>query len=220
MNTIRTIIRRYLDVETVPGEVSGAVLDYRRSRIKTGNAKEKKDEVLQRKAEALRNSDAVDVDYAQIIVIGVAEYAEICAEDVQYELAFKQFYGTDERVLLNQFVDYCENPPAFEYITFNGIQFDLPLIKRRCAKCKAKPIHLHVQKENDVMLLFTPYWRATPKSQRELCLHYGIPVNDNTSGADVQRFFEAGEWDKILHHNKADLAQLHGLYDLADKYHF
>lgn len=110
-------------------------------------------------------------------------------------------------------------------VTFNGWSFDLPVTFLRAAMLDIEvPFHTapylrrYVNKPHTDTRMVISNWDVRAEGKLEdCCKAFGIDVPDETSGADIYRFFKNGDADSIRRHNLADLAKTRQLATKLDR---
>jgi len=153
-------------------------------------------------------------DLGKIISIGVMvdvyqSYADGNPVHTRPEVIVLQ--GMDERKILNDFLDLIRDYGT-QIITFNGINFDVPFIIKRCLY---KQIHVNyelstrrfsIKPHFDLLQYLSNYKTPTQGlKMSEYCSLFGIDTTkDKFSGADVYPAYIAGEWDRLKQYSTDD----------------
>lgn len=164
-----------------------------------------------RKRELLARA-ALDIDLARIVAIGLwGSYAPkpevvICRNE------------REEQERLRWLV---EDVPAFGddvylLVTFNGLQYDLPLIIRRCQLLSVQVPYLKLSKHQpgrlcDLMQVLSFQGLVKPHGLKFYAQRFGFEVQDTHRGADVAQLVAAGDWDGVRAHCLSDVVLTHTL---------
>lgn len=115
-------------------------------------------------------------------------------------------------------LDYAP-PPVAQFIGYNLLGFDLPIIQRRAWYLGRRfpPLNLDRYRSPhvDLMDILTCRGRFAARSLDFYCKRFGISdYGDTTKGKDIPALVAAGEWDKVEAHCRADVLKTR---DLARK---
>lgn len=142
-------------------------------------------------------------------------------------------YSWVERALLvelHAFLQPLLDPPPGSHsdhvvVAHNGYGFDFPwLIKRACILgvpelgallMPRKRWGTHLLDTQDAWMRLLPGGRGYV-SKDALCDAFGIPNDDQITGADVYRCWKDGELELIGHHAKRDVEKLEAIWDRMD----
>jgi len=131
------------------------------------------------------------------------------------------FAGDDEVKLLNDFWGLVQKGPPQKFVTYNGYHFDVPFLLVRSYVNGVKPYYrMNLNKWNmersdhfDCMQYISVKGQVMYVGLAPACRVFGIPVpEDAVSGAKVEEYYEAGDWDAIKRHNSQDLYLTENLY--------
>jgi DNA polymerase elongation subunit (family B) len=148
---------------------------------------------------------ALDPDLCRIVAVGW-EF-----ENRSGTIAGGECYAseTEERQGLREFWQIASASDRF--IGFNLLAFDLPVLIRRSqylgVDVPATVINLdryrtpHV----DLMERLTFNGKIKAHSLSFYCKRFGIDVEDDSTGADIDALVRAGQWDAVLAHCRADV---------------
>ena len=159
-----------------------------------------------------KQTNTLNPIFSRIIVIGTAEPGK----------APKQFYGENEKKILEDFWKEMADRNPVKFITFNGYGFDIPFIYVRSRIKKVRPTveistyKYGMEKSNhfDCMLALSHYGIFPWVSLEVLCKTHGIPVpEDRESGEMIANLYEKRDWKAILEHNKVCLKLTEKLYE-------
>lgn len=152
---------------------------------------------------------ALDIDGARIVCVawttGGAASTEVCPDEAT------------ERQVLRAFIAQ----PAFtdhshQLVTFNGCAYDAPLLIRRCQYLGLPAPWIETNKYRsgrhlDLMQALTFFGTVRARSLQTYARLFGLPVTDETTGADVARLVAAGDWDAVRAHAASDVELLQAL---------
>lgn len=151
-----------------------------------------------------RRKLALDPDCCRIVAIGCVDQVTVCPDvDV-------------ERAALVQFWDAWRDHPGTK-IGYNVVGFDMPVLIQRSRLLRVPCPSLRITKYGcpgvtDLMLDLHPTGREY-KSQAFWTRRFNLDVpEDKTTGADVARMVESGDWDGVVTHCLCDLAKTAALY--------
>ena len=168
-----------------------------------------KDYLMDKKISKEKRS--LDPNYSKIIAIGI----KLPDEPV------KILAGNNEKEMLADFWDILKNNKTDVIVTHNGYQFDIPfLILRSVINNIEIPININTNRwamENsnhfDTMMFFSNYGNFTNLNLNILCKMHGIEVSKGRiSGADIEKLYLDGEWEKIKNHCREDTELLDKLF--------
>jgi len=96
-------------------------------------------------------------------------------------------------------------------VTFNGLNYDLPLLLRRSLYLGVPAPKLQLERFKhadaiDLMQILSMDGRLKLHGLRFYCQRFGIPVDDESVGADIASLVAAGNWEAVAHHCTADVA--------------
>lgn len=127
--------------------------------------------------------------------------------------------GMDEKKILCDFFDLIRNF-GNQIITFNGINFDVPFIIKRCLY-KQIPIDIElgtkrfsIKPHFDLLQYLSNYRTPTQGlKMSEYCSLFDIETSkDEFSGADVYPAYIAGEWDRLKKYSTDDCNATYELF--------
>lgn len=156
------------------------------------------------------NKTALDGTYGSLATIGSA----IGDSDVVV-LSLDPTEFTTERALLSAFSGLLTNQQSVEIVAFNG-EFDLRFLMKRFVIN-----NLHVPFRIQAALttkggFYDPMhaWEGYRGyiSQAELEKVLGITRNDDIDGSQVAEALDAGDWQRVVNHNKEDIQSLRQIY--------
>ena len=135
----------------------------------------------------------------------------------------KVFFNEDEIYLLNEFWNTIKlNTRDVVFVTHNGYGFDVPFINMRSFLNEIHiPFYLNLNKWKmdvsnhfDTMIFFSHYGTFINPNLDVLCKLAGIEVpKERVFGADVEKLYKNGDWEKIIGHCKQDVEILEKLFE-------
>jgi predicted PolB exonuclease-like 3'-5' exonuclease len=131
---------------------------------------------------------------------------------------------TDEKFALEQLGrDYFGIQPRF--VTFNGLDFDLPFLMRRALYLRVKFPVLNLDRYRsphiDLMQHLSHNGKLRYRGLQWYLNRFGIPNEDSSTGAQIGAMVKAGDWAGVSAHCASDvlctraLAQRLGLVDFS-----
>ena len=183
------------DVETYLEPVSAPQNYKDPEKIKAYEAEERK-----RQAEKA----ALDIDLARLVAIG---YHDIDSGQSDVLLMRDEF---EERNLLGKFWDFWGGLGTCA-VTFNGLAYDIPLLLRRSLYLGVRAPKLQLERFKhpeviDLMQILSLDGRLKLHSLRFYANRFGIPVNDELTGADIAEAVRNEDWLAVDKHCAADVA--------------
>jgi len=178
-----------IDIETIPRELPSTVMEIRESSLKPPERykdPQKIEEWLANQKEHLRDKDALDPDYCQIVAIAMFGMATC---DV--------LYGESETEILTKFWRRLTTPNV---VTFNGYNFDIPVILRRSLYLgiPTKPIDNRRYLSLDLMQILNGWQINRPyKSLKLYCALFDIEYDPPADSDQIETLYKAGEYDII-----------------------
>jgi hypothetical protein len=174
---------------------------------------------------------ALDIDLARIVCLGTLQpgggmYAgpPLGHSDQPYPVLLSSLKDeTQEMTVLGQFFSQhfsSHNTADWPIlVTFNGMGFDVPLLLRRALYLGVKAPAIQIDRYKhphviDLMALLNLDGRLKSHSLRFYANRFGIPVDDESTGADIGSLVEAGDWAAVEQHCAADV---HTTYALAKR---
>lgn len=165
----------------------------------------------ERKKELLARA-ALDIDLARIVAIGL--WGSF-SPTPQVVLCRSEAEETDHLRWL------VEDLPAFDdevylLVTFNGLQYDLPLLVRRCQLLGIHPPTLRLNKHQpgrvcDLMQVLSFNGLVKPHGLKFYAQRFGLEVDDAHRGADVAALVAADDWEAVREHCLSDVVLTHRL---------
>jgi DNA polymerase elongation subunit (family B) len=159
-----------------------------------------------------KQTNTLNPIFSRIIVMGTAEPGKPPV----------QFYGENEKKILEDFWKEMAHRDPVKFITFNGYGFDIPFIYVRSRITKVRPTvkistYKYGMEENnhfDCMLALSHYGIFPWVSLEVLCKAHGIPVpRDRETGEMIADLYEKRDWNTILEHNRVCLELTEKLYE-------
>ncbi|SFP07340.1 hypothetical protein SAMN05428949_7282 [Chitinophaga sp. YR627] len=166
--------------------------------------------------EAYAERAGIYAEFGKIVCISVGFYY---VENGRYQLRIKSFYGDDEKVLLNSFLElvnkFHTKFPRFQFAGHNIKEFDIPFICRRSVIHQLSlplPLQIHGFKPWELPMLDTmQLWRfgdfKNYTSLKLLTAIMGIPTpKDDIDGSMVGRvYWQDHDLDRIATYCQKDV---------------
>jgi predicted PolB exonuclease-like 3'-5' exonuclease len=158
---------------------------------------------------------ALDIDLARIVCLGWLEHGPADDKDTHI---FKD--DIEERRIIGQFFDvFFQSRNTADWpilVTFNGLGFDLPLLLRRALYLGVRAPNIQIDRYKhphviDLMALLNLDGRLKSHSLRFYANRFGIPVDDESTGADIGALVEADNWQAVEAHCASDVAATYAL---------
>lgn len=148
---------------------------------------------------------SLDPDLCKIVALGFVgeEGGEPIVWTCEDELA--------ERTAIGSFFETWRTCGRPEFVTYNGVDFDLPILERRALyqRVSAPPLYLDKYRHpgvTDAQQILSKFGRFKWRSLSFYTNRFGLPpVDDDVTGADIGALVKAGEWDTIAKHCRADV---------------
>jgi len=156
---------------------------------------------------------ALDIDLARIVCLGwqFGQNVHTLAlkDEAAEAAALKDFW----EVFFFEHGRLNDNPTL---IGFNILGFDAPLLLRRSLYLGVKAPKLQLDRYKhpeviDLMTLLNMDGRLKAHSLRFYANRFGIPVNDENTGADIGALVAAGDWAAVEKHCAADVQTTYAL---------
>jgi len=152
---------------------------------------------------------ALDLDLCRVVAIGWALNDD----------AVQSVVNLPEQDMLTAFWSDVREPGR-TLVGFNCLGFDLPVLVRRSQYLGEPVPYLNITKHRhpgilDVMQLLSFDGLVRARSQSFYCKRFNITggaVADTSTGADIGRLVDAGEWEKVRLHVESDVAKTRALY--------
>jgi predicted PolB exonuclease-like 3'-5' exonuclease len=158
--------------------------------------------IAERQAEQV-NRAGLDLDLCRIVAIGLLPERETAVR------VFTAPSPHDEKVMLIDLWDYLTRDRHPVLVGFNMIGFDLPVLIRRSQYLGVVYPRMVLDRyrtpHEDLMLKLTWNGLVKARSLKFYAKRFGIPVEDEVSGADIAGLVEAGDWDKVISHVTSDV---------------
>lgn len=155
-----------------------------------------------------KESRSMNPLYSKIITIGV----KVLGEET------KLFFGDNEKQILEDFWIFVKNQKQetgnLIFVTYNGYKFDIPFLNIRSAiNYTEAPVKINTNRWNmqnsnhfDVMMFFSQFETFTNPNLRILAKMHDIEMGgEQISGADIEKLFQAKNWEKIKEKCRQDL---------------
>lgn len=132
--------------------------------------------------------------------------------------------GPDEVEILVESMDAIED--AERIVTFNGYDFDLPILRTRCVVLGIKlpnvirsmPHRYSTDKHVDLRNILGGFYRKRTGTLREWCWRFGVdPLPPETDVDEMDLWIGEGDWQKLAEHVEADVRATHTLADRTDR---
>lgn len=177
---------------------------------------------------ASRKAAALDPYLGQIVCIGLMAVEEKAFGDDASRIQKFALAGEDEEKILKDFWDFLNQDMRFRYISYNGLDFDVPYIVRRSMKYGIRPTKdsfLYTKRYQrwphfDAMKILADWDRGAQVSMALACETYGIPSpKDGEIKADgVEEAFKQGKIKQISDYCLRDLDATYKLFKLCEAY--
>jgi predicted PolB exonuclease-like 3'-5' exonuclease len=154
-----------------------------------------------------RNAAAVkaslDVDLARIVALGYRR------EDGSIDV-LRCPDEREERFALGVLWEQHRRHPGAKWLTYNGLEFDLPLVLRRSLYLEIPAPEIQVDKYRhpqvlDLMSILSMQGKLRWHSMGFYAARFGLPVEPDITGAEIAERFLAGDWDAIEKHCRYDV---------------
>lgn len=187
-----------IDIETVASPDAAALLDpvkppanYKDPAKIAAYCEEKRSEQIARAA--------LEADLCEIVAVGWHVYGQ------HQTFVMTREHGT-EAECLDWFLASLAGRLC---VGFNILNFDLPVLMRRAQLLGLKYPTLSLDRYRsphiDLLERLSFNGRLTYRSLAFYCRRFGIPVEDQTQGADIAALVTAGNWESIGAHCEADV---------------
>ena len=158
--------------------------------------------VAEKNAEQIAKA-GLDLDLCSIVAIGLQPER---SREVLVNTAANE---EQERAMLHTLWQMLLKDRHPVLIGFNCIGFDLPVLVRRSQYLDVPHPRLVIDRYRtphvDLMLKLTWNGLVRARSLKFYARRFGIPVNDEVSGADIPALVAAGEMDKVVGHVTSDV---------------
>jgi predicted PolB exonuclease-like 3'-5' exonuclease len=153
---------------------------------------------------------------SQIVAIGF--YDDLAEPDERAQVLTTDGYS-EAAIIRNALVNIA---CAARLVTFNGLGFDLPFLLTRAAllgvntliKPSAYLRRYTPLPHTDLFAILSNYGPARKgDSLHGWARAFGLPIDDQHSGADIAALHAAGEWDAIRAHCRSDITLTAALYE-------
>src|SRR4029077_723393 len=149
---------------------------------------------------------ALDIDLARIVCLGWQLGEEAGHWIIKDEIAEQTILAEFWRQFWPVYV-----PGHTIAVTFNGLNYDLPLLLRRSLYLGVPAPKLQLERFKhadaiDLMQILSMDGLLRLHGLRFYCQRFGIPVDDESVGSDIASLVAAGDWEAVAHHCTADVA--------------
>jgi len=190
----------YFDIETVP-DPTAAGLVVPPAEPDSGGAQKERIEV----------PPALDIDLCRVVAIGLARGDGDVTSSTGIGCVF-------ERAALTVFWDQVRQPRTV-LVGFNILKFDLPAMVRRSQylDVKVAPVNIARYRHDgivDLMQILSFDGLVRARKQTFYCQRFGLAAgaDDHNTGANIGQLVEAGDWDAVRVHVRADVEKTRALY--------
>ncbi len=216
MNNKTTLI---FDIETIPRNWSDLDKELQDYLLKNTETKDEEQAVKDKLALLAPTSEIVAIAIYELNSQSGAVYFQAPnQEKVDYKEDNIRFYSGTEKEILEKFWRVIISAQTF--VTFNGRNFDCPVLMLRSAFLSVKPSrnllpyrydnNLHV----DLLDQLSFYGASRRFSLDMYCRFFGIksPKADGLDGSQVNNLFQQGEYEKIAKYCLGDVLATKELY--------
>lgn len=214
-----------LDIETVPTEAAMAAPYPKADRSPPSNWKDEEkiagwyatDEAKWRSERA--KECALNPRLGRIVCVGIT--GTDCDDRDLSAMAVRD--GADEEMAITLAWRRIAKANG-QIITFNGLGFDIPFFLCRSLVHGIKPtVDIRIVRgwtrrysyspHYDVRAVLTGWDNRTTGTLHDWATCFGIECSDKTCGADIYALYQAGDFDAIAEHCRADVATTAALYE-------
>jgi predicted PolB exonuclease-like 3'-5' exonuclease len=126
------------------------------------------------------------------------------------------FADDDEDVILAGAYNYLHDHTPFTLVTFNGRDFDLPMLYMRGLLhgydfAQVLPMDKYTKTHIDLYQHLGGRWGMNG-TLAELAWHFGLADELDGHGSNVQQQFDSGDWESIIAHCRSDVEVTERLY--------
>lgn len=155
------------------------------------------------------NKTALDGTYGRLATIGFA------VDDGLISVLDMRSFSHYETMLLGHFSDCLAEPQAIEIVAFNG-EFDLRFLMKRYV-INNLPVPFRIQSALAAKVGYYDPMRQWEGfrgyiAQADLECALGITRKDDIDGSQVGDAIDAGDWERVINHNREDIKNLRGIY--------
>lgn len=199
---------RILDLETVGLAQAGEWFDPPKA---PSNYKDplKIDAYVKEATEERNSKFGLDPDTCRIVAIGFHDVNH--AQPTVY-LCSNEF---EEREHLKMFWDSYYRASYPDFVTFNGLRFDLPVLMRRSMYLDVPYPALNLDRYRtphlDLWQRLSFNGAISAHSLAFYARRLGIGTLDKVKGADIEQLVKEGQWDAIEAHCLSDIGLTHAL---------
>lgn len=128
----------------------------------------------------------------------------------------QMFADEAEEVIMAGLYDYLAAHQPFTLVTFNGRDFDLPMLYMRGLLhgydfAQVLPMDKYAKTHIDLYQHLGGRWGMNGKLE-ELAWHFGLEDDLDGHGSSIQGLYDAGDWESIIAHCRADVIVTERLY--------
>jgi len=138
-----------------------------------------------------------------------------CIVQTDDEVKVVDFYGEDEKALLEEFWNYID-PMTDMLISFNGDSFDIPFVFKRSLINKVRVKRLNknfcIDLRKVVNSFFFCYSKYEKGTLSDWAGHLGFKV-ETDDGSKMPELYAKQEWDSIIAHCQEDIKITKALYE-------
>lgn len=220
----------FLDIETIPNQSLNEdnMPKFDPTNVKLGNLKdpikisEKIKSEKDKWTEVLNKKMSIDPDLCEVVCFGYTFGTDETDRIINM--------STEDSSLVENACGIISTAHTSGYIlvSYNGIQFDLPVLQRRAMLlgCKGIPgsiYQLLTKRYNtnshfDVMQELAGWQRDKWKSMDYYLKRFGIGSKGDMDGSKVYESWQAGEYDKIAEYCVSDVNNLRSLFLRIENY--
>jgi len=149
---------------------------------------------------------------ARIVALGAwmpgedAPRVRTCLDESGEAEALRRFWGHVWRQ---------DNGSVLPLLTFSGLGFDLPVLAARSRLLGVQAPHLNLDRYRsphpDLLQLLTFKGAIQARPLTWFARRFGLPVTDETTGADIGALVKAGDWEAVRAHCESDVRLTRGL---------
>jgi hypothetical protein len=148
---------------------------------------------------------ALDIDLARLVCLGWQLGEESGHWIIKDEIAEQTILAEFWRQFWPVYV-----PGHTIAVTFNGLNYDLPLLLRRSLYLGVPAPRLQLERFKhadavDLLAILSMDGRLKLHGLRFYANRFGIPVDDESQGKDIAGLVAAGDWDAVAKHCTADV---------------
>ena len=201
-------IKIAMDIETVALEPSDEQLAEAEAKAKLGRLVDE-DKIEAKKQEAVqryKDNFWLRLDGSRIISVAVC----MVERSEPHYSNLECWYGDDPNKIMKGLYDFMVelSGVSWGWVTFNGQNFDLPLLSVAYARAGLPPLKgkdkwSSIDLAHDRLVGLNRYGAKHYYGLKEACRIYGVPHAKN-DGSDVAGMYADKDWDAISKYNKKD----------------